>query len=285
MEIMKKAAELGFLGVIFPEEYGGAGLGYVEYVLVVSELSQDRSVGRHLGRGAQLAVHQSHLQVRQRRAASPLGDAARPRREDRRLGADRSGLGLGCRRRPDDRAQGRRRLGPRRRQGLLHPRLGGRCLRRDGGDRSRGRSRPQHVGLRDRKGHEGIPLRQEGEQARHPRVGHRGGDLRGVLRARREPAGRAGRGIQAGDGGARRRAHLDRRARPGHGASAPTRRRSPTPRSASSSGARSPSSRRSASPSRRWRPRSPPRRRSPSPPPPRWTGPARSPSRPRRRSC
>jgi len=45
-EVMKKAGELGFLGVIFPEEVGGAGLGYVEYVLVVTELSKvDPSVG------------------------------------------------------------------------------------------------------------------------------------------------------------------------------------------------------------------------------------------------
>ena len=45
-EVMAKAGELGFLGVIFPEEYGGAGLGYVEYVLVVTELSKvDPSVG------------------------------------------------------------------------------------------------------------------------------------------------------------------------------------------------------------------------------------------------
>ena len=33
-EFFAKAGELGFLGVIFPEEYGGSGLGYVEYVLV-----------------------------------------------------------------------------------------------------------------------------------------------------------------------------------------------------------------------------------------------------------
>lgn len=45
-EVMAKAGELGFLGVIFPEEYGGAGLGYVEYVIVVTELSRvDPSVG------------------------------------------------------------------------------------------------------------------------------------------------------------------------------------------------------------------------------------------------
>ena len=46
MEVMKKAGELGFLGVIFPEEYGGAGMGYVEYVIIVTELSVvDPSVG------------------------------------------------------------------------------------------------------------------------------------------------------------------------------------------------------------------------------------------------
>jgi len=46
LAVMKKAAELGFLGIIFPEELGGAGLGYVEYVLVVTELSKvDPSVG------------------------------------------------------------------------------------------------------------------------------------------------------------------------------------------------------------------------------------------------
>jgi alkylation response protein AidB-like acyl-CoA dehydrogenase len=45
-DVMRKAGELGFLGIIFPEEYGGAGLGYVEYVLVVTELSKvDPSVG------------------------------------------------------------------------------------------------------------------------------------------------------------------------------------------------------------------------------------------------
>ena len=45
-EVFAKLGELGFLGVIFPEEYGGAGLGYVEYVLVVTEISKvDPSIG------------------------------------------------------------------------------------------------------------------------------------------------------------------------------------------------------------------------------------------------
>jgi hypothetical protein len=45
-EIARKCGEMGFYGVLFPEEYGGAGLGYVEYVSVVEELSRvDGSVG------------------------------------------------------------------------------------------------------------------------------------------------------------------------------------------------------------------------------------------------
>ena len=45
-EIMAQAGELGLLGIIFPEEYGGAGLGYTEYVIAVEELSRvDGSVG------------------------------------------------------------------------------------------------------------------------------------------------------------------------------------------------------------------------------------------------
>jgi alkylation response protein AidB-like acyl-CoA dehydrogenase len=46
LEIMPKLGEMGLLGVIFPEEYGGAGLGYMEYAVAVEELSRvDGSVG------------------------------------------------------------------------------------------------------------------------------------------------------------------------------------------------------------------------------------------------
>jgi hypothetical protein len=46
IELIPKMGEMGLLGVIFPEEYGGAGLGYVEYVTVIEELSRvDGSVG------------------------------------------------------------------------------------------------------------------------------------------------------------------------------------------------------------------------------------------------
>lgn len=46
MEIMKQLGELGFLGILVPEEYGGAGLGYVEYAIIVEEISKvDPSIG------------------------------------------------------------------------------------------------------------------------------------------------------------------------------------------------------------------------------------------------
>jgi len=46
IEIMPKLAEMGLLGIIFPEQYGGAGLGYIEYVIAIEELSRvDGSIG------------------------------------------------------------------------------------------------------------------------------------------------------------------------------------------------------------------------------------------------
>lgn len=44
--VVKKLGAMGLLGVIFPQEYGGAGLGYVDYVLAIEELSSvDGSLG------------------------------------------------------------------------------------------------------------------------------------------------------------------------------------------------------------------------------------------------
>jgi alkylation response protein AidB-like acyl-CoA dehydrogenase len=45
-ELLPKLAEMGLMGVIFPEQYGGAGLGYIEYATVIEELSRvDGSIG------------------------------------------------------------------------------------------------------------------------------------------------------------------------------------------------------------------------------------------------
>ena len=46
LEIMPKLADMGLLGIIFPEQYGGAGLGYIDYVIAIEELSRvDGSIG------------------------------------------------------------------------------------------------------------------------------------------------------------------------------------------------------------------------------------------------
>jgi hypothetical protein len=45
-DVLMKLGELGFMGVLIPSEYGGAGLGYTEYVAIVEELSRvDGSIG------------------------------------------------------------------------------------------------------------------------------------------------------------------------------------------------------------------------------------------------
>jgi alkylation response protein AidB-like acyl-CoA dehydrogenase len=46
LETIRKLGQLGYMGSIFPEELGGAGLGYVEYSIIIEELSRvDGSVG------------------------------------------------------------------------------------------------------------------------------------------------------------------------------------------------------------------------------------------------
>jgi len=40
LEVVKKCGTLGYLGAIFPEEYGGAGLGYIDYSIIVEELAR-----------------------------------------------------------------------------------------------------------------------------------------------------------------------------------------------------------------------------------------------------
>ena len=54
IEVLKKLGELGLLGVLVPEEYGGSGFGYYEYVTAVSE------IGRICGSiGLSVAAHNS----------------------------------------------------------------------------------------------------------------------------------------------------------------------------------------------------------------------------------
>ncbi len=46
VDVFKKAGELGFMGVLIPEAYGGSGLGYHEYIAIIDEVSKiDPSIG------------------------------------------------------------------------------------------------------------------------------------------------------------------------------------------------------------------------------------------------
>jgi alkylation response protein AidB-like acyl-CoA dehydrogenase len=46
LEVVKRLGKLGYMGAIFPESLGGAGLGYIEYSIIIEELSRvDGSVG------------------------------------------------------------------------------------------------------------------------------------------------------------------------------------------------------------------------------------------------
>ncbi len=45
-ELFNKMGELGLMGVLVPEEYGGAGFGYLEYITAITEISKiDGSIG------------------------------------------------------------------------------------------------------------------------------------------------------------------------------------------------------------------------------------------------
>ena len=46
IDVLHKAGEMGFMGIFIPEEYGGSGLGYHEYVAIIEEIAKvDPSIG------------------------------------------------------------------------------------------------------------------------------------------------------------------------------------------------------------------------------------------------
>jgi len=75
-DVMAKLGELGMLGVLVPEEYGGAGLSYIDYIHVVDELSRvDGSIG--LGVAAHNSLCTNHLwlfgsEAQRRKWVTPL---------------------------------------------------------------------------------------------------------------------------------------------------------------------------------------------------------------------
>jgi alkylation response protein AidB-like acyl-CoA dehydrogenase len=83
-DAVRKLGPMGLLGVIFPESLSGAGLGYVEYVLAIEELSRvDGSIGIIVAAHTSLCAN--HLML-----------AANDEQQRRWVPALASGQSLGC---------------------------------------------------------------------------------------------------------------------------------------------------------------------------------------------
>ena len=62
VEALREAGAMGFLGILIPEEYGGAGLGYHEYVKIIEEISiVDPSVGLSVAAHNSLCTNHIYL--------------------------------------------------------------------------------------------------------------------------------------------------------------------------------------------------------------------------------
>lgn len=61
-KVLRKAGELGFMGLLIPEIYGGSGMGYHEYIAVIEEISKvDPSIGLSLAAHNSLAAQHVYL--------------------------------------------------------------------------------------------------------------------------------------------------------------------------------------------------------------------------------
>ena len=261
-ELFNRCGELGFLGLKFPERYGGQGGDLLHDAVWIEELS------RAGGSGGVAAGLNAHAQIamppvfnfgtsEQRERWIVPGDQGRAHRGAR---DHRAGRRIGRGESADLRAKGGRRLRRQRRQDLHHQRRTGRLPRLRGED-DRGRRPSRHLVPRAGAGHARLRgLSQAGEDGL-ARLRHRGAQLHGRRGAQGEPARGRERGLLPDHGQLPVGAALDGDRRRGRDAEGLRRRRSPTPRSARHSGGRSAASRRYATSSPRWRPGSRPRGR------------------------
>ncbi|MEK6300107.1 MAG: acyl-CoA dehydrogenase family protein [Acidobacteriota bacterium] len=62
VELQPQFAKLGIMGVLVPEEYGGAGMGYIEYATIIEELARvDPSIGLAIAGHNSLGA--GHIQI------------------------------------------------------------------------------------------------------------------------------------------------------------------------------------------------------------------------------
>lgn len=78
MEIIRKAADLGFLGVVFPEQYGGGGFGEIGYCLMLEEIARGCNstavvIGGHQSLGA-MAIYLAGTEEQKQKYLRPLAE-------------------------------------------------------------------------------------------------------------------------------------------------------------------------------------------------------------------
>ena len=96
-DMVRELGRMGLMGVIFPAEYGGSGLGYVEYVIAIEELSRvDGSIGIIVASHNSLC-RQSYFSRRHRGAEQKYVPQAGQWRVAGRMGTYRARFWLGCR--------------------------------------------------------------------------------------------------------------------------------------------------------------------------------------------
>ena len=188
MAVVKQLGEMGMMGVIFPEEYGGAGMGYLEYAVVVEELSRvDGCVGITVAAHNSLCSNHIFTMGDERQKQAYL----KPLASGKAIGAwgltePGSGSDAGCP--AHRREEGGLALRPERHQDLHHPRHRGRHLRGHGAHPA---ARPAAAAPTAsapsslEKGMNGLPRRQAGEQAGPARQRHLRADPRGRARCPR----------------------------------------------------------------------------------------------------
>lgn len=78
MDIIRKAADLGFLGVAFPEQYGGSGFGEVGYCIVMEEIARGCNstavtIGGHQSLGT-MAIYLAGSEAQKEKYVRPLAE-------------------------------------------------------------------------------------------------------------------------------------------------------------------------------------------------------------------
>ncbi len=167
-ELLPKLAELGLMGIQFPEAYGGAGMSAVDYCICIEELARvdpsvSLSVAAHNGLGA-AHISMFGTEEQKQKYLVPLAKGEKLAA----WGLTEPGSGSDAAAMRTTRGQGRRLLGAERLEDVHHARHLRRHARHHGGDRQvEGRER--HFRVHPRARHGRLAGRQEGRQARHAR--------------------------------------------------------------------------------------------------------------------